>query len=101
MRVTVKASKLVKAMKPEVWPSRDGVRHYRAPQRSRHWAGDGSWASQSAQTGSRLEEGGVGRRQQGNRSPRVPSSRQQPVNQPTLKLMMENMFGLLGEQTFP
>ena len=85
MRVTVKASKLVKAMKPEVWPSRDGVRHY----------------SQSAQTGSRLKEGGVGRRQQGNRCPRVPSSRQQPVNQPALKLMMENMFGLLGEQTFP
>ena len=99
MRVTVKASELDKAMKPEVWPSRVDVRHYRAPQRSSQGAGDGSWASQSAQT--RLEEGSSGWRQLGNRSPRVPSSRQQQVNQPALKLLMETMFGLLGEQTFP
>ena len=58
MKVTVKAAQLKKAMDPSVWPFRVGVRHYRAPQRSNRGAGDGSWASQSAQTGGRLEDGG-------------------------------------------
>ena len=97
MKVTVKASELDKAMKPEVWPSRVGVRHYRAPQRSMQGEGEGSWASQSAKAGGRMEERVQGRRQ----PPRTPSIRQQQVNQPALKLMLENMFGLLGEQACP
>ena len=101
MKVTVKASDLDKALKPEVWPSRVGVRLYRAPQRSRQGEGDGSWASQSAKAGGHTEEGGQGRSQQGRRPPRTPSTRQQQFNQPALRLMIENMFGLLGEQPCP
>ena len=76
MRVTVKASEHEKAMNPEFWPSRVGVRHYRAPQRPRQGAGDGSWASQSSQSGGRLEAGGQGKRQA-----RIPAKRQQQVDQ--------------------
>ena len=47
MKVSVKASELDKALKPEVRPSRVGLRLYRAPQRSRQGEGEGSWASQS------------------------------------------------------
>ena len=101
MKVTVKASELEKALKPEVWPSRVGVRHYRAPQRSRQGEGQGSWASQSAQAGGHMEDLGQERRQQGNRPTRTPSSRQKQIDQPALRLMVENMFGLLEEQTCP
>ena len=101
MKVTVKASDLDKALKPEVWPSRVGVRLYRAPQRSRQGEGEGSWASQSAKAGGHMEEGGQGRSQQGRRPPRTPSTRQQQFNQPALRLMIENMFSLLGEQPCP
>ena len=97
MKVTVKASDLEKAMKPEVWPSRVGVRHYRAPQRPIQREGEGSWASQSARAGGRMEDRGQGRKH----PPRTPSIRQQQINQPALKVMLENMFGLLGEQVCP
>ena len=45
-RVAVKASDYEAALKPEVWPYRVGVRHYRAPRRP-----DGGWAGQSRQAG--------------------------------------------------
>ena len=82
MKVTVKATHHEKAMDPSMWPYRVGVRHYRAPQRPRQGAGDGSWASQSAQSGGRLEEGqtqgarGRGRRQQRYSISENPASRQ-------------------------
>ena len=105
MKVTVRASQHKEAMNPEVWPFRVGVRHYRAPQRARPGAGDGSWASQSAQAGGRLEDGagqmhaesGQGRRQ--HREFKNPSSRQQQTGPPILNT--PNMFAGLEEQPAP
>ena len=105
MKVTVKAAELEKAMDPGVWPYRVGVRHFRAPQRSRQGAGDGLWASQSAQSGGQLEQGqsrgkgGQNRRQQQNQGFNNPSRRHQQANQPTLELL--NMWESLGEQQAP
>ena len=105
MKVTVKAAELEKAMDPGVWPYRVGVRHFRAPQRPRQGAGDGSWASQSAQSGGRLDNingrgnGGQGWRQQQNQGIKIPSRRQQQSSQPTLELL--NMWASLGEQPAP
>ena len=105
MKVTVKAMHHEKAMDPDMWPYRVGVRHYRAPQRSRQGAGDGSWASQSAQSGGRLDhrqnKGADGRSggQQHNRIYKNPSSRQQVADQPALEV--ENRFASLEEQPAP
>ena len=105
MKVTVKAAELEKAMDPGMWPYRVGVRHFRAPQRSRQGAGDGSWASQSAQSGGRLEQGqnrgngGQYRRPQQNQGFTYPSRRQQHASQPTHELL--NMWASLGEQPAP
>ena len=103
MKVTVKATHLEKAMDPSMWPYRVGVRHYRAPQRSRQGAGDGSWASQSAQSGGRLEDsqtqssGGRGRKHYNNS--KNPASRQLQVGQPGLEV--QNMFTGIGDQPAP
>ena len=105
-KVTVKAAHHEKAMDPGVWPFRVGVRHYRAPQRAKQGAGEGSWASQSAQAGGRLEdgawqrqaEGGLGKRQQ-PRGFKNPSRRQQQISQPVLNML--NMWAGLGEQPAP
>ena len=45
-RIRVKASDFDKAMKPEVWPYRVGVRHYIPPKRKQQ-----TWQAQSAQSG--------------------------------------------------
>ena len=39
-RVAVKASEYEAALKPEVWPYRVGVRHYKAPRKERS---EGGW----------------------------------------------------------
>ena len=100
-KVTVKAAQHEKAMDPSVWPFRVGVRHYRAPQRARQGAGDGSWASQSAQSGGRQEDGADGgmRLQQKQRGFKNPSSRQHQISQPVLNML--NMFAGIGEQPAP
>ena len=106
MKVTVKATHLEKAMDPSMWPYRVGVRHYRAPQRPKQGAEDGSWASQSSQSGGRVEErqargaGGYGRRlHQQNSNYENPTSRQQQVVPPTIET--NNRFASLGEQPAP
>ena len=54
-RVVVKASQYESALKPEVWPYRVGVRHYRAPRRDRL---DNTWQNQAERPGGFVE--GVG-----------------------------------------
>ena len=51
-KVVVKLSDYEKAMKPEVWPYRVGVRHYKPPRRN---AQGMSWKQQSQQTGGKWE----------------------------------------------
>ena len=50
-RVKIKAAEYDKAMKPEVWPYRVGVRHFK-PKRRTH----SSWKDQSAQSGGNIEQ---------------------------------------------
>ena len=105
MKVTVKATHLEKAMDPSMWPYRVGVRNFRAPQRSRQGAGDGSWASQSAQSGGRVEVSqtqgarGRGRRLQHYNNSENPAGRQQLLIQPALEV--QNRFTGLGELPAP
>ena len=67
MKVTVKAAEHEKAMNPDLWPLRVGVRYYRAQSR-RQTPGEGG--DQGAEAGGlqdrRLGQGGVRRRQGGN-----------------------------------
>ena len=50
-RVAVKPEEYEKALKPEVWPYRVAVRHYKAPKRERT---AGSWERQSEQSGGQI-----------------------------------------------
>ena len=56
-RVAVTAAEYESALKPEVWPYRVAVRHYRAPRRERS---EGSWEGQSERSGGNItkDEGG-------------------------------------------
>ena len=47
-RVSVKPADYEAVLKPEVWPYRVAVRHYRAPRR------DGSWQGQSGKSGGNI-----------------------------------------------
>ena len=56
-RVAVKASDYEVALKPEVWPYRVAVRHYRAPKRDR-LSGTNTWQGQSRQSGGHIDTHG-------------------------------------------
>ena len=65
-RVAVKAADYEAALRPECWPYRVGVRHYRAPRRPDR--ADGGWLGQSKHTGGNINpssHGRVGRSGQG------------------------------------
>ena len=59
-RVSVKAADYEAALKPEVWPYRVGVRHYRPPRRPDRDAS--GWQDQSRQSGGNIssDNGGAG-----------------------------------------
>ena len=102
MKVTVRACQHEEAMNPEVWPFRVGVRHFRAPKRSRQGADDSSWANQSSQAGGRLEErsrnNSQNRRPHQQRGFKRPSGGQNQAIQP---IELLNMYGRLEEQPCP
>ena len=56
-RVVVQADQYEAALKPEVWPYRVGVRHYRAPRRDKT---DNTWQGQAEKAGGLVDNGGVG-----------------------------------------
>ena len=56
-RVAIKAVDYDAALKPEVWPYRVGVRHYRAPRRPALGSG---WRGQSSQSGGTINSGTLG-----------------------------------------
>ena len=69
-KVTVKASEYEKAMNPEIWPYRVGVRHFRAPRRPQT-----TWASQSERPGGHIHQqqaGHPGAQGYGGARPRDP-----------------------------
>ena len=99
-KVTVKASEHVKAMNPEVWPYRVGVRYFRAPPRTRQGAGNGSWANQAAHAGGWVEEGQGNRRQSRKQHQNgAPSRGQDQGNVPVVANMLnQNQFAVLSEE---
>ena len=54
-RVAVKPADYEAALKPEVWPYRVAVRHYKAPRRERP---EGSWQGQSGRSGGHINTDG-------------------------------------------
>ena len=54
-KITIKAAQYEAALKPEVWPYRVAVRHYRAPRRQ-----DTTWSGQSERAGGLVDHGGHG-----------------------------------------
>ena len=63
MKVTVKGAQHEKAMNPDIWPLRVGVRHFRAPFHKPASNGT-SWASQSSQSGGKEKTQGGNRNHQ-------------------------------------
>ena len=53
-RVAVKPEEYEAALKPEVWPYRVGVRHFKAPRRV-----ENSWQGQADRAGGLIDSGGV------------------------------------------
>ena len=106
MKVTVKAAHHEKAMNPDVWPLRVGVRYFRAPRRQNTEGSD--WQSQSNQSGGNLSENQRGerskqqgwQRQDGNRTPFRQRNggfdKNQSQFQPFSPLAVKNMFDVLG-----
>ena len=71
-RVAVKAADYEAALKPEVWPYRVGVRHYRAPRRPATDRAESGWRGHSSQSGGSISAdntgGSLGARSKGNQS---------------------------------
>ena len=102
-KVTVKASHYEKALLPESWPYRVGVRHFRAARRT-----ENSWQSQSARAGGLVDKesqrGGTDQAQGvnvqsggGNQYPVGHPSRYRQQHQSLPDpVQISNLFGILG-----
>ena len=112
-KITVKAAQYEAALKPEVWPYRVAVRHYKAPRRP-----DTSWSGQSERAGGVIDRGAQGGQQRQTRVGGGPGPRHLPVGHPQHKpgqqqamgqtlpdpVQLSNFFGLLnsiGSQEIP
>ena len=84
-KVTVKPSQYEAALKPEVWPYRVAVRHFRAPRRQ-----DTNWGDQSGRSGGRVSRGDQG---QGQRPPQQGGQRHVPVGHPHSKPGQQQIMG--------
>ena len=105
-KITVKASQYEAALKPEVWPYRVAVRHYRAPRRQ-----DTTWRGQSEKAGGLVDKGGQGAQQKQSSQGTGLGLRYLPVGHPQQKhgqqlapvnhlpdpTQLSNFFGLLGQ----
>ena len=72
-KVVIKLSDYEKAMRPEIWPYRVGVRHYKPPRRTGM-----SWQQQSRQSGAQINP----QSQLGGQMPRLPQNAGLAVPQP-------------------
>ena len=102
-KVTVKPNQYEQALKPEVWPYRVAVRHFRAPKRR-----DTTWNDQSGRAGGQINRGP--QQGQGQRQPQQ-SQRYLPVGHPQHNpaqhqvmaqrapdpVQISNLFDLLGQ----
>ena len=76
-RVAVKAAEYEASLKPEVWPYRVAVRHYKAPRRDRS---EGTWQGQSERSGGQINR--HGRAEQGGGQPAAGGGRQERPHLP-------------------
>jgi hypothetical protein len=87
-KIKIKAAQYEKAMKPEMWPLRVGVRHFRQPRRDQNKGT--SWSEQSAQSGGvvgqqhhqRAGYQSNGKSQQAQPRPQYPQQPQYPPQYP-------------------
>ena len=103
-KITVKPSQYEAALKPEVWPYRVAVRHYRAPRRQ-----DTTWNDQSGRTGGQIDRSDQGQRQRqpqsgyGQRNHPVghplhrSGQQQSKAQQSPAAVQLSNFFDLLGQ----
>ena len=106
-KITVKAAHYEAALKPEVWPYRVAVRHYKAPRRQ-----GTTWSGQSERAGGLVDRGAQGGQQKQPRQGLGPGQRHIPVGHPQQKpgqqqqtmgltfpdpVQLSNFFGLLGQ----
>ena len=106
-KITVKASQYEAALKPEVWPYRVAVRHFRAPKRPLT-----SWSGQSERAGGIVDKGGQIAQQKSDRGEGLglrylpvghPQQKQGQTRLPTAShnlpnpVQLSNFFGLLGK----
>ena len=87
-KVCIKAVDYDKALKPEVWPLRVGVRLFR-PKRSTQ-----SWAQQSAESGGNIQTNGAQNKEISTVRNNETSG---PYNNPATPVTTSNRFELLGE----
>ena len=99
--MTVKAAQYEAALKPDVWPYRVAVRHYKQPRRQ-----DTTWSGQSGRVGGVIDQG----QRQAQQAAGL-SQRQFPVGHPQQKpgqhqtmaqtlpdpVQISNFFSLLGQ----
>ena len=101
MRVTVKASEHKKAMNPDMWPFRVGVRLYKTQPRRRNTENE-SWSSQAG--GTRNEDAGGERiwqgRQQHNSQTQNPNQ-YPPGSQEYGRNKRRNQFQSVGDWQVP
>ena len=102
-RVSVKAADYEAALKPELWPYRVGVRHYRPPRREAR--PEGSWQGQSGRTGGHVDAGQAGQARHKTNSRQLPTGHPDRVirnQQQTLGQMkpgpvdVSNFFSILA-----
>ena len=79
-RVSVKAAEYESALKPEVWPYRVSVRHYRAPRRPDR--ADSGWRGQSRQSGGNIASDASVRAGSGNQNNAAGGHPQLPPGHP-------------------
>ena len=90
-RIAVKAADYEAALKPEVWPYRVGVRHYKAPRRERP---ENSWQGQADRTGGYVDQGGaVGAQAHGGAYEGARSKQFLPPGHPDLGSKNQQLMG--------
>ena len=91
-KVTVKAAQYEMVLKPDIWPYRVAVRHFRAPKRSEQ-----SWNNQSSKTGGIISENSQNLNlgyAQTHLNPGVSTQHQEPFSTP---INVSNQFGILSD----
>ena len=92
-KVVVKTADYERAMDPEMWPYRVGVRHFKPPKRSRQGM---TWQDQSRQNGGRVDGGQHNQQREGRRERNQRSHFQQQLQDGAFSLPVQNRYEALA-----